>query len=1619
MREWKKNKRLKQVIAFLLVSSMLLTSLIEPNSIAASMEDMSMTPGETGNPDGIGSSDGDGIEIQNQGEGEENNQNETTEAIKSLNYEDGSIAITVTTEADDIFVEGDTLKVTPIIEEDSSTAAQYSSIDSSLQAEAAKENYNLAGFLAYDIALNDASGNEMALNNDVTVSMSFKTPVRPYNIDFTTFGTNGYKITALELNDGQAVDLADDSRLYEWSVDTDFQLQQTTFTSHQCREYAFAWMKEKVTETPEVTEIPEITESPETTETPEATETPQLTETPEPTETPEATPALAESTKTVVITADDTILREEPKVDAEVVAYVEKGTELEWLGAFEEEDGTWYKVNYLASEEAEGVEAYVRSDFAELKERTPESTETPEPTKEAKTLTKVVENDNVTVTVTEVNEGAIPEDAELSVTPIKESDDAYKDVETKLREKAAEEEYDIAGFLAYDITFVDAEGNKVEPNGQVQVSLEYTNPVSPSGVGTSESGINVEGEDEESEEAEQESGTQLTVMHLEEDADGNVKQVVDMDQSNQLKKIETTDNQEIQKAEFVTNSFSTYTITWAVYYLEKNYSVRLTAHYGYEDGSGNFVEFEENATTKIPEITELNKPVTLADYNNSDVFGKNGYSYKCAYISDNDYANKTESSYLKIAYNNVQLQTSKNGSDYSKVTELKRDEIKTRNIYYVYQKALTTVDTVDHTSAGITMRMIDMDGDTGANYKIWTDPNNKVDLGGGYGNGNIKYGLLNSVLADNGYPVSKNDSQNLSTLFSGGTTVNNLFRKDIYDSTGYYEYSSFENYAYLESTGNFTVYNQIGTPSNENKYFYQRGNFMPYNAIQAGKLSTNKNLYDENGTALAESHTRYGEDLYKTQGTNNFQFGMYMGANFVQPKDGKVSQTGQNMRYEFNGDDDLWIFIDNVLVLDIGGVHDAHSGYIDFATGQVGWYDCETGHTPTLSTTTIKEMFRSTRKFPDGTEWNDNKAGNYFDGNTFKDYTSHTFKMFYMERGEGASNLHMKFNLQVVPEGQIQVTKQLTNTDKEKYANVEFAFQVYVQKILSTDSQGNETYFSTEYVPLTSATYQGTNDSVTFHDNVIFGEGSSAKTYNHVFYLKSDQTAVFKNLKANRKYYVVEVGVNAKEYDKVIINGTEYKSYNNQQQITGVIDDVQTDKQEVGNRPVVVCENNCSVYNSRELRITKQMAAGQTTADTFSFKIYLTNQDGSLVPYANGDYYLKDKDGYYYYYNGSQLVKNVDEANASAKPSIVCGTTTSDGIVSGIPQDYTVAITSILSGTSFKVEEVNLTDSTYLDPVKNVKTGTYDSSSVNEADGAMKLGTDAEVTITNQKKVNVLKVKKVDASDSTKVLSGAVFKLQKSDGTTFVDVQKDEKVWQVTSGEDGMAVFSDLLEGTYRVVEVTAPGGYQQLDENQNYFDVTLPYTASTPADSTIQTDEALSDGRYSVITKTVTNQKKEWEIVKCSTSSKDQLLPGAEFTLTSTDHTYYGKSASTTGKIEWYSDHTFENDKKITESQIAAGSYTLAETKAPVGYVRSTDTWTIEIGQNGSLKSITGVKSGNTATSGNKTTCYFENAPSYDLPSTGGRGILWYAMSGMLFMMAAVFILYKKQMQGGMTNAK
>ena len=297
------------------------------------------------------------------------------------------------------------------------------------------------------------------------------------------------------------------------------------------------------------------------------------------------------------------------------------------------------------------------------------------------------------------------------------------------------------------------------------------------------------------------------------------------------------------------------------------------------------------------------------------------------------------------------------------------------------------------------------------------------------------------------------------------------------------------------------MYDALGTPSNESYFFYKRGNFMPYNSISASHVSTNTNLYDESGNELSNTDPARGKTLYKTQGENDYYFGMYVEADFIQPSNGKLTK-GSDMVYEFNGDDDLWVYVDGVLMLDIGGIHDAHSGSINFATGAIT-YDSVSG-------TTIKEQFHAAGVFPDGSAWDDSRVSEFFNDNTLKDFTSHNFKMFYMERGAWASNLKMKFNLEVVPQGTVEVEKQLTNTDKEKYSDVEFGFRVWAQEIVNTDSSGNETY-SEKYVPLTEATYSkgektGQEIGASF---VVYDD----KKEDNVFKLKPDEAIRFSNLK--------------------------------------------------------------------------------------------------------------------------------------------------------------------------------------------------------------------------------------------------------------------------------------------------------------------------------------------------------------------------------------------------------------------------------------------------------------------------------------------------------------------------
>lgn len=274
--------------------------------------------------------------------------------------------------------------------------------------------------------------------------------------------------------------------------------------------------------------------------------------TPIPEEPAPEEPGTAEEPETaseIEIISDEVNLRTEPDEEAEnVIATASMGERFPLLENVQMEEVLWYKIQYTYPETGETAELYVRSDFAKVVDETVSDITDDEaldmiPVDPVKTLN--YSDDQVDVSVSAYQENVIPENAELQVTPITADSEGYADVEQKVQEKVAEEEKEVAGFLAYDITLVDPEGNKLEPNGEVKVSMNYKPAAIP--------------------ETVQETGaenTEVSVLHLEENAVGEVQQVVDMTSENQVETLNTTERNEIQTVEMTTESFSVFTITW-------------------------------------------------------------------------------------------------------------------------------------------------------------------------------------------------------------------------------------------------------------------------------------------------------------------------------------------------------------------------------------------------------------------------------------------------------------------------------------------------------------------------------------------------------------------------------------------------------------------------------------------------------------------------------------------------------------------------------------------------------------------------------------------------------------------------------------------------------------------------------------------------------------------------------------------------------------------------------------------------------------------------------------------------------------------------------------------------
>lgn len=306
-------------------------------------------------------------------------------------------------------------------------------------------------------------------------------------------------------------------------------------------------------------------------------------------------------------------------------------------------------------------------------------------------------------------------------------------------------------------------------------------------------------------------------------------------------------------------------------------------------------------------------------------------------------------------------------------------------------------------------------GGAGSGINKWTGRSNINGFG--------RLSFVKTMLVD-GYPAINNGThtsqgqgvnytdESLAYLFNNDSQANGKQNgKAVYNNVkglfqlkdGYYVYDSYGskgNYAVYNSTTNsFNVYDKAGVykggVSDANL-----GQFFPFDS--AGKV------FDEKGNSLSPKQIIDGS-------TNlNHHFGMSVTTEFVQPASGKTTGD-KDMVFEFSGDDDVWVYIDGVLVGDLGGIHEKATLKINFATGgvHVGHVDNANDPEETIQDTTIKAMFQAA-----GADTTN------FSGNTFRDSTKHTLSFFYLERGAGASNMSLKFNLTTLPSSEVAKVDQ-------------------------------------------------------------------------------------------------------------------------------------------------------------------------------------------------------------------------------------------------------------------------------------------------------------------------------------------------------------------------------------------------------------------------------------------------------------------------------------------------------------------------------------------------------------------------------------------------------------------
>ena len=1119
----------------------------------------------------------------------------------------------------------------------------------------------------------------------------------------------------------------------------------------------------------------------------------------------------------------------------------------------------------------------------------------------------------------ELKELAKPEEAEDGSLAVGEDTLTEKQVEALKADGVYENSQSL------DIRFVNAAGEEVEPSSAVKVRIKVYKEALPEDADISTMAIrhldekstdavNVDTVAEYREDATSDHGTIKPV-----DGDGKVTELQTVDAENaNAETAAIAENQAESKkvlpeeavaveSTFTVNSFSSFTITFGTQTQKKE----ATVEFIYTDSTGTKNEGNVKPNAELKDITEEEEYKDLkefdfskyaADKNNDKKYtfkevrlAKKGVEFKKSTLIDNK-LKKVEQNGEETKWQYTTITKTEGG-------KLEKGETKNLEdndtIYVVYTQGikLTTVETVDSAKKGFKLYMTDFNDKT------------RFTSGGYKPDGSLTQGLYSSPIVPGGFPtLITKDSYNgrsLSTWCGTSTEVNKLFIKSVYDETGYFYYNSAEWFATRASRNDnkttigtdFTVYNQLGSPSNEDRFYYKRGNFLPFNTLNTSKILKNRNLFDDTGAELKETDPRYNETLYGLNEKEvNFYFGLYGVADFYQPVGGQVNR--EDMIFEFTGDDDMVVYIDGVLVLDLGGIHDAQSGSINFATGEVKYTNRKQGEALTWHTHTIHNKFAAANKL-DTTRWKDEK--------TFADGTQHKIQIFYMERGAGASNLKIKVNIPPIPDGSVNITKTVDGLDATQAAEEEYTlkllkngevakdqaftrsgetdptystnkedgtFKIKAGETVNFDGIAEGTHIQVEEVD-DGQIYEVSYEAFNSDNTKIEGSSATVPSAGYVrVEVKNNATAKTQSLTIHKKFKIndkfesaapawqifdeVEFTLQEKNYGAPDssykdLHTVEYSAFTNgsykfskldPRKVYRVIEHISTatpDKNGgTGETPYVkttyvVGSGTTSVdgTTSGNIALGTMGANGKTFDGFFSNAVTFTNEYHSRK--ADIQFTKVDAGDTAKKLKGAEFTLYTDE-NA-ATPWHREGST--DAVTATSNDAGLVKFTDLPynteTGTTYYIKETKAPDG-------YVTNGTIYAATI-AAGGTVSMTGDEivdEMTFIKNKatETELTFKKKSKTADGKEIsLNGAVFEIKRLEGPV-TSIENVDSNGRFTIPTDGITL-THLLDGTYQLTEITAPAGYNLLTDPISFVIENGQLKESETASEVVKLDSA------------------------------------------------------------------------------------------------------------------------------------------------------------------------------------